>query len=56
MKCNGLPYPAAVRYGWVNNPEQIKLFNRDGLPASPFRTDGWPWVMDGVFYMNFVEI
>ncbi len=25
MKCDGLPYPAAVRYGWVNNPEQIKI-------------------------------
>jgi sialate O-acetylesterase len=30
--------PTAVRYGWADVPEG-NLFNRDGLPASPFRTD-----------------
>lgn len=30
--------PAAVRYGWANVPD-VNLFNREGLPASPFRTD-----------------
>ena len=30
--------PVAVRYGWVNVP-LVNLFNREGLPASPFRTD-----------------
>ena len=30
--------PMAVRYGWANVPEG-NLFNRAGLPASPFRTD-----------------
>ena len=33
-------YPIAVRYGWADNPE-ASLFNREGLPASPFRTDDW---------------
>lgn len=33
--------PAAVRYCWDDTPEP-SLFNRDGLPASPFRTDDWP--------------
>lgn len=32
--------PVAVRYGWANNPE-VNLYNRDNLPASPFRTDDW---------------
>jgi len=32
--------PAAVRYAWGNNPEAT-LYNKDGLPASPFRTDNW---------------
>jgi sialate O-acetylesterase len=27
--------PVAVRYGWANSPE-CNLFNREGLPASPF--------------------
>jgi sialate O-acetylesterase len=30
--------PVAVRYGWANVPD-VNLFNRAGLPASPFRTD-----------------
>ncbi|HEV7402705.1 MAG TPA: hypothetical protein VGO11_07270 [Chthoniobacteraceae bacterium] len=32
--------PAAVRYGWANNPD-CNLYNGAGLPASPFRTDDW---------------
>ena len=30
--------PVAVRLGWANVPN-VNLFNKDGLPASPFRTD-----------------
>jgi sialate O-acetylesterase len=30
--------PVAVRYGWANSPE-VNLFNQEGLPAVPFRTD-----------------
>jgi len=33
--------PASVRYGWDNDPN-CNLYNKDGLPASPFRTDDWP--------------
>ena len=33
--------PVAVRYAWAGSPD-CNLFNRDGLPASPFRTDDWP--------------
>ena len=29
--------PVAVRYGWANFPV-VNLWNRDGLPATPFRT------------------
>src|SRR5260370_20334203 len=35
--------PAAVRYGWANFAEG-NLWNKSGLPASPFRTDNWPAV------------
>jgi sialate O-acetylesterase len=34
--------PVAVRYAWNINPEGCNLYNRNGLPASPFRTDSWP--------------
>jgi sialate O-acetylesterase len=33
--------PVAVRYGWADYPI-VNLFNREGLPASPFRTDDFP--------------
>jgi len=33
--------PVAVRYGWAAYP-LVNLWNRDGLPASPFRTDDYP--------------
>jgi sialate O-acetylesterase len=30
--------PVAVRYAWANDPEDANLYNKEGLPASPFRT------------------
>jgi sialate O-acetylesterase len=33
-----VPQPAAVRYDWSNTPDG-NIFNREGLPALPFRTD-----------------
>ncbi|NJN25628.1 MAG: sialate O-acetylesterase [Cyclobacteriaceae bacterium] len=33
--------PVAVRYAWAINPK-ANLYNKNGLPASPFRTDDWP--------------
>ncbi len=30
--------PVSVRYSWSNNPD-VNLFNSEGLPAAPFRTD-----------------
>jgi len=35
--------PAAVRYAWADNPV-CNLYNKEGLPASPFRTDDWPGI------------
>jgi sialate O-acetylesterase len=35
--------PVAVRYAWGDSPH-CNLFNKDGLPASPFRTDSWPGI------------
>jgi sialate O-acetylesterase len=32
--------PTMVRYAWANNPA-CNLYNKEGLPASPFRTDPW---------------
>jgi sialate O-acetylesterase len=38
-----VPNPVAVRYAWADNPV-CNLYNRAGLPASPFRTDAWPGI------------
>ena len=32
--------PVAVRYAWANSP-RCNLYNREALPAVPFRTDDW---------------
>jgi sialate O-acetylesterase len=36
---DSVPNPAAVRYAWADNPDGANLYNKAGLPASPFRTD-----------------
>jgi len=36
--------PVAVRYAWTASPLEsngANLYNKDGFPASPFRTDDW---------------
>lgn len=38
-------HPVAVRYNWANNANAT-IYNKQGLPALPFRTDDW----DEVFY------
>jgi sialate O-acetylesterase len=40
LSCEDVQWPAAVRYGWADNADS-NLFNQEGLPASPFRTDNW---------------
>ncbi len=40
ISSNDVPNPIAVRYAWSNNPD-ANLFNSDGLPVTPFRTDNW---------------
>ena len=34
-----VPEPKYLRYAWADNPVNPNLFNQEGLPASPFRTD-----------------
>jgi sialate O-acetylesterase len=44
--------PVAVRYGWAGVSygwagwTECNLFNKEKLPASPFRTDTWPGITD----------
>lgn len=39
-------HPVAVRFGWADCPV-VNLWNAEGLPATPFRTDDFPMVTAG---------
>lgn len=38
--------PLAVRFGWMDDAGEDNFFNKDGFPASPFRTDNWKGVTE----------
>ncbi|CAL1517039.1 sialate O-acetylesterase [Chitinophaga sp. MM2321] len=38
--------PVAVRYNWANNASDGNLYNKEGYPAGPFRTDEWPSITE----------
>jgi sialate O-acetylesterase len=53
VSCNEVQQPVAVRFAWADNPEDANLFNRDGFPAVPFRSDKWKNVTEqGKFGFN----
>jgi len=41
VKSDEVAKPVAVRYGYTMNPRGANLYNKEGIPASPFRTDDW---------------
>jgi sialate O-acetylesterase len=41
VSSDAVPDPIAVRYAWSDNPGQLDLYNKEELPAVPFRTDNW---------------
>jgi sialate O-acetylesterase len=49
VRAAGVPHPVAVRYAWADSPV-FNLYNRDGLPAGPFRTDDFPGLTDALKY------
>ena len=40
--------PVAVHYGWADDNMEANLFNKEGLPAAPFRTDTWKGITEEV--------
>lgn len=38
VSSTSVPHPLYVRYGWADSPE-CNLYNAEGLPASPFRSE-----------------
>lgn len=41
LTCNKVTNPIAIRFGWIGDATECNLFNNEGFPASPFRTDTW---------------
>jgi len=46
VRSDKVPNPIALRYAWADNPK-CNLYNREGFPAVPFRTDQWPGITVG---------
>jgi sialate O-acetylesterase len=42
----GIGNPVAVRFGWADDAGDNNLFNREGFPAVPFRTDHWKGITE----------
>ena len=40
----GILHPVAVRYNWANDASAGNVFNKEGLPMAPFRSDDWQGV------------
>ncbi|MDE0827532.1 MAG: hypothetical protein OSA48_12105, partial [Akkermansiaceae bacterium] len=39
VQAKGVSKPKHVRFGYQSNPDDINLYNKEGLPASPFTTE-----------------
>ncbi len=42
--------PVAVRYAWADDAGNANLFNKEGFPAVPFRTDTWKGITENNKY------
>lgn len=45
-----LTAPVAVRFGWADVTDENNLYNKEGFPAIPFRTDSWQGVTQNIPY------
>jgi sialate O-acetylesterase len=48
VSCEKVLNPVAVRYGWTDSPIDANIFNLDGFPTSPFRTDQWKGITEEI--------
>jgi sialate O-acetylesterase len=44
VSSENVPNPVAVHYGWADDASDCNLYNVEGFPASPFRTDTWEMI------------
>ncbi|MCI4444118.1 MAG: 9-O-acetylesterase [Lentimicrobium sp.] len=48
--CENVPNPVALHFGWADDASDNNLYNKEGFPAVPFRTDNWKNVTENVKY------
>lgn len=48
--CNEVASPVAVRYAWADDMPEANLYNKEGFPAVPFRTDTWKGITEEARY------
>ena len=53
VSSTAVPNPVAVRFGWADDAGMDNLFNKEGFPAAPFRTDDWKGITDSNVYSVF---
>jgi len=54
LSSDKVPHPVAARYAWQDDASNANLFNKEGFPAAPFRTDHWPPITRDIKYqINF---
>ena len=42
--------PVAIHFGWADDASDNNLYNKEGFPAVPFRTDNWKNVTETINY------
>ena len=45
-----VPNPIAIHFGWADDASDNNLYNKEGFPAVPFRTDNWKNVTENAKY------
>jgi sialate O-acetylesterase len=48
--CDKVPQPVALHYAWADYPGDANLYNKQGFPAEPFRTDTWKGITEETKY------
>jgi sialate O-acetylesterase len=48
--CDSVRQPVAIHYAWADYPGDANLYNKQGFPAEPFRTDTWKGITEEVKY------
>lgn len=50
LEADEVKKPVAVRYGWADDASDANLYNKEGFPAEPFRTDNWKGITEAGTY------